>query len=168
MFRKIFFFTCPLIEVPRSATRRGFHFPQLIRSEVVMDKYSALALQSPMGLVLQALVDKDWCSWVQTVDKMFYSKYVDKGYGGSAEGLARIIYSAVVWHHGFEQIVPPLSSQQLFDCVFGADGADGDGSAGSLSDSNGRVKAGGASSRTALEYVFLDRWLERLCSAALI
>ena len=129
-----------------------------------MDKYSALALQSPMGLVLQALVDKDWYSWVQTVDKKFYSKYVDKGYGGSAEGLARIIYSAVVWHHGFEQIVSPLSSQQLFDCVFGV-GADG---AGSLSDSDGRVKAGGASSRTALEYVFLDRWLERLCSAALI
>ena len=101
---------------------------------------------------------------MQTVDKMFYSKYVDKGYGGSAEGLARIIYSAVVWHHGFEQIVSPLSSQQLFDCVFGV-GADG---AGSLSDSDGRVKAGGASSRTALEYVFLDRWLERLCSAALI
>lgn len=115
-----------------------------------MDKYSALALQSPLGLVLQALVDKNWYSWVQIVDKMFYPKYVDKGYTGSAEGLARIIYSAVVWHHGFEQIVSPLSSQQLFDCVFGADG---------------RVKA---SSRTALEYVFLDRWLERLCSAALI
>lgn len=130
-----------------------------------MDKYSALALQSPMGLVLQALVDKDWYSWVQTVDKMFYSKYVDKGYGGSAEGLARIIYSAVVWHHGFEQIVSPLSSQQLFDCVFGAGGA---GGAGAGAEDDGRVKAGGASSRTALEYVFLDRWLERLCSAALI
>ena len=103
-----------------------------------MDKYSALALQSPLGLVLQALVDKNWYSWVQIVDKMFYSKYVDKGYTGSAEGLARIIYSTVVWHHGFEQIVSPLSSQQLFDCVFGVDG---------------RVKA---SSRTALEYVFLD------------
>jgi hypothetical protein len=128
-----------------------------------MDKYSALALQSPLGLVLQALVDKNWYSWVQIVDKMFYPKYVDKGYTGSAEGLARIIYSAVVWHHGFEQIVSPLSSQQLFDCVFGADGvgADADADAGGA----GRVKA---SSRTALEYVFLDRWLERLCSAALI
>lgn len=66
-----------------------------------LNKYKHLAVQSPLGLLINLKAETDWDSWINLLQK---NRIIDqlqrRGYQGTLEDCAVDIYAAAIWGYG--------------------------------------------------------------------
>ena len=118
-----------------------------------MDKYKALAFQSPYGKLLDAKVKQNWNQWLIILDRNNIHKiFCNYGYTHSRESCASDIYAAAIWGYGVSGWVEGQNGPERF-CIANFFSGRTDSYLKRFRGMNG----------TPLWFYLLDQWLESLC-----
>lgn len=118
-----------------------------------MDKYKALAYQSPIGKIIALKVKQDWDSWVKLLERNKIPETFNQlGYAKDAASCAEDIYAAAIWGYGVSNWLEGQKDPMNFCVKNFFKGAP-----------NGPMKQLKYSNNTPIWFYLLDQWLESLC-----
>lgn len=120
-----------------------------------LDKYKALAYQSPLGKILSLKVEQDWDSWIFLLEKNnIPTIFKNLGYPKPPECCPRDIYAAAIWGYGVSGWLEGQKVPMDF-CVKNFF------TGGSYNKNTAQYKY---VNNTPLWFYLLDQWLEKQCS----
>lgn len=118
-----------------------------------LDKYKALAYQSPLGQIITLKVKHDWNSWVDLLKRNNIPKTFKRlGYAKSEECCAEDIYAAAIWGYGVSNWLEGQNDPMNFCVKNFFKGAQ-----------NQKVQQLKYTNNTPIWFYLLDQWLESEC-----
>lgn len=120
-----------------------------------LDKYKALAFQSPIGNIIAQKVAQEWDSWIKLLEKNNIPKIFKKcGYTKPLECCPKDIYAAAIWGYGVSGWIEGQRDPLDFCCkIFFS------GHKISTMNTSGLL----VMNKTPIWFYLLDQWLEKLC-----